>query len=97
MEASQLIARPDGPRLITTAVHIALEAARADVETECTQIKDGDATWWDTTSGIFSGSCDNDIEFRAMRERSVQFLDDMGHIARHPEHTSWVRFIHAPA
>jgi hypothetical protein len=95
MEASQLIARPDGPRLITTAVRLALDAARADIETECTLIVDGETRYWDTDSGLFSGSCDNDIEFRQMRQESVQFLYDMGQIARHPEHHGWVHFINS--
>jgi hypothetical protein len=97
MEASQLIARPDGPRLITTAVRLALDAARADIETECVLIMDGGTRYWDVDSGLFSGSCDNDLEFRQMRQESVQFLDDMGHLARHPEHPNWITFTHQPA
>jgi hypothetical protein len=96
MEASQLIARPEGPRLITLAVRMAIESARSCVECECTSIVDGDATWWDTEAGLFTGSCDNDLEFRQIREQSVQFLADMDQIARHPDHPAWVRFIHAP-
>jgi len=97
MECSQLLARPAGPQIILNAVAIAIEASRADIETECVQIIERDHTWWDTASGLFDGNCENDIEFRAMRDRAVKFLDDMGQIEHHPDHPAWIRFTQAPA
>jgi hypothetical protein len=94
MEASQLITRPGGLGLITQAVRLAIESCRSCIECECTQIREPGVAWWDTQSGLFNGSCDNDLEFRQMREESVRFLDDMGQITRHPEHPGWIQFIH---
>lgn len=93
MQASELLTKL-GPRNIVEAVELAVESCRRDIECECTRIDTapGQAPWWDTENALFSGPCDNDLEFRAMRARSLAFLSAADAIERHPEHPTWVRF-----
>lgn len=103
MQASQWLSRPGGPQLITDAIYLATQGCRRDIECECLEVNEdgvvaagkGEATWWDTNSGLFTGpgQCDNDREFMEMRAQSVAFLDRVGAIERHPQKPHLIRFI----
>jgi hypothetical protein len=94
MQASQLLAQPNGPALILESMALAIQGCRRDIELECQEVKDEDGgTWWDTAGGLFTGTCDNDLEFMQMRERSLAFLNATHAIERHPIHSAWVRFV----
>jgi hypothetical protein len=93
LETAQVLARRDGPRLIMQAITLGIRACRCDVETECVQVTDeAGLIWWDTSKGMFDGPCDNDLEFRAMRDEAIRFLDDFGQFVRHPVHSHLIRF-----
>jgi hypothetical protein len=98
MQAAALLGRPNGPSLVMQAVRLAIQGCRCDIESECVQIREGEAVFWDTEgASLFANpTCDNDLEFMAMRLEAVAFLEQMGAIARHPEHPTWVTFT-APA
>jgi hypothetical protein len=93
MQVGQLLARPNGPKTILQAVNLAIRGCRRSIECECVQIIEGDVAWWDTDGGLFTGACDNDLEFMAMRREDIAFLDEMQAIRRHPEHAHWISFI----
>lgn len=91
---AQLLARDRGVEMVSTALQLAIQGARRDIELECIDLHEGGARWWNTLSGPFVNSdCDNDLEFLQMRERSVAFLQWMNAIVHHPEHAGWIRFV----
>lgn len=92
MQCSQIIARPNGPKLLLSAVAIAVRACRSDIETECAEVHDLGHRWWDTEGGLFVGGGENDLEFLQMRRDAVEFLDGMDQLIRHPDQPAWVRF-----
>jgi hypothetical protein len=93
MRVSQIIARPKGPEILLTAVDLAIRSARADIELHCNEVNHPtDGRWWDSAAGLFDGTCENDIEFRQMRDASLQLLDDLELVEHHPHNRAWVRF-----
>jgi hypothetical protein len=93
MRVSQLITRPKGPEILLAAVDLAVRSARADIELHCIEINHPtDGHWWASDQGLFDGPCENDIEFRQMRDQSLQLLDDLELVERHHQHPAWVRF-----
>jgi hypothetical protein len=96
LQASQVLARPDGMQLIGMALEIAAGAARCDIELDCNAFSDEHGNWFDTSATPFEGNCENDIEFRQMLDRSILFLDQYGLLERHPVAHHCVRFPEVP-
>jgi len=82
LRLSHIIGQPNGIHILSNALAIAERCARCEIETSCTRVEhptDGD--YWDTSTGLFEGPCENDVEFRQMRDQELQ-----------PKRAHWVRF-----
>lgn len=76
--------------LDTLAHAIAYEAARSDIECNCTQVESGPPDWYDTASAS--------AEFREdWIDRALTYLDGRGLLLRHPTNQGWVAIKDAPA
>jgi hypothetical protein len=93
LRLSHIIGQPNGIHILSNALAIAERCARCEIETSCTRVEhptDGD--YWDTSTGLFEGPCENDVEFRQMRDQELQLLKDLGMVEVHPKRAHWVRF-----
>ena len=89
-----ILAMPQGLALMTSGMNLAIGAARRDLECELAEVQsDADHRWYDTEGGMFLGDNEGDQDFRAMTMESIAFLDQLGLLRRHPDHSNWVRYI----
>jgi len=93
LRLSHIIGLPNGLHILAGAMRIAERSVRCEIETSCTRVDHPtDGQYWDTSSGLFDGPCENDLEFRKMRDEELQFLKDLGIVDQHPKHPHWIRF-----